>query len=104
MSVALVERHDLGSGTSFNHHKTLHGGLRYLQSLDLRRMRESIRERRGFARIAGGLIRPQAFAMATTSALSRGRAAMAAAFALDRLVASDRNQGVPASHVLPPGA
>ena len=103
LSVALVERHDLGSGTSFNHHKTLHGGLRYLQSLDLPRMRESIRERRGFARIAGGLIRPQAFVMPTTTALTRGRAAMTVAFVLDRLVGPDRNTGVPASHVLPAG-
>jgi glycerol-3-phosphate dehydrogenase len=103
LSVALVERHDLGSGTSFNHHKTLHGGLRYLQSLDVPRMRESIRERRAFARIAGGLIRPQAFVMPTTAAPSRGRAAMTVALTLDRLVGADRNEGVPPSHVLPPG-
>ena len=52
MTVALVERGDFGAATSFNHLKTIHGGLRYLQSADLGRMRESIRERRAFARIA----------------------------------------------------
>src|SRR5205085_4953508 len=52
LSVALVERSDFGAATSFNHLKTIHGGLRYLQSADLGRMRESIRERRTFARIA----------------------------------------------------
>jgi glycerol-3-phosphate dehydrogenase len=103
LSVALVERHDLGSGTSFNHHKTLHGGLRYLQTLDLPRMRESIRERRAFAQMAPALVRPQRFVTPTTATLTRGRAAMRAAFTLDRLVASDRNQGVPPSHVLPAG-
>jgi glycerol-3-phosphate dehydrogenase len=103
LSVALVERHDLGSGTSFNHHKTLHGGLRYLQTLDFRRMRESIRERRAFAQIAGPLVRPQPFVMPTTSSPTRGRTAMRAALLVDRLIAADRNTGVPPSHVLPPG-
>ena len=45
LSVALVERDDFGSGASFNHLRTIHGGLRYLQTLDLGRARESIRER-----------------------------------------------------------
>ena len=57
LSVALIERGDFGAATSFNHLKTIHGGLRYLQSADIRRMRESIRERRAFARIAPRLDR-----------------------------------------------
>ena len=36
LSVALVERGDFGAATSFNHLKTIHGGLRYLQSADIR--------------------------------------------------------------------
>src|SRR5581483_8925386 len=52
LSVALVERRDFGSGSSFNHLRTIHGGLRYLQSLDIRRARESLRERATIARIA----------------------------------------------------
>jgi len=28
LSVALIERHDFGSGASFNHLRTIHGGLR----------------------------------------------------------------------------
>src|SRR5437762_7607878 len=46
LAVALVERQDFGSGASFNHLRTIHGGLRYLQSLDVARARESVRERR----------------------------------------------------------
>jgi glycerol-3-phosphate dehydrogenase len=45
LSVALIERDDFGSGTSFNHLRTIHGGLRYLQKLDFARARESVRER-----------------------------------------------------------
>jgi glycerol-3-phosphate dehydrogenase len=37
LSVLLVERADFGSGSSSNSLKILHGGLRYLQSLDLGR-------------------------------------------------------------------
>jgi glycerol-3-phosphate dehydrogenase len=103
LSVALVERDDFGSGASFNHLRTIHGGLRYLQSLDLGRARESVRERRTMARIAPHAIRPLAFALPLYRSLARGKMAMRAGFALDRLVAFGRNRGVPASHRLPGG-
>jgi len=103
LKTALVERHDFGSGTSFNHHRTVHGGLRYLQAFDVGRMRESIRERRAFARIAPSLVSPLGFLMPTRGAATRSTWAMRAAFAADRLVAWDRNHGVPESHHLPPG-
>jgi glycerol-3-phosphate dehydrogenase len=103
LRVALIERRDFGSGTSFNHHKTLHGGLRYLQSFDIGRMRTSIVERRAFARIASSLISPLAFVMPTRRAAARSRWAMRAALFADRLVAWDRNAGVPVPHALPGG-
>jgi glycerol-3-phosphate dehydrogenase len=103
LKTALVERHDFGSGTSFNHHRTLHGGVRYLQSFDVGRMRESIRERRTFARIAPSLVSPLGFLMPTHGLSTRSTWAMRAAFTADRLVAWDRNSGVPESHRLPPG-
>src|SRR3954465_10050640 len=31
LTVALIDKHDFGSGASFNHSRTIHGGLRYLQ-------------------------------------------------------------------------
>lgn len=103
LSVALVERHDFGSGSSFNHLRTIHGGLRYLQSLDLGRARESIRERRTTARIAPQAVRPLPFAVPLYRSLTRGTLAMRAGFLLDRLVSADRNRGVLASHRLPGG-
>src|ERR1700749_2780896 len=63
LSVALVERDDFGSGASFNHLRTIHGGLRYLQTLNLARARESVRERRTLARIAPHALRPLPFAV-----------------------------------------
>ncbi len=103
LRVALVERHDFGGATSFNHHKTLHGGLRYLQTADIRRMRESIAERRAFARIAPQLISPQAFVTPTWPRLTRSRIAMHLAFLADQALAINRNSGVAESHHLPPG-
>lgn len=102
-SVALVERDDFGSGSSFNHLRTIHGGLRYLQSLDLKRARESVRERRTLARIAPHAVEPLPFALPLYRSLTRGKLAMRAGFLLDRLVSSGRNKGVPPSHRLRAG-
>jgi glycerol-3-phosphate dehydrogenase len=103
LSVALIERDDFGSGASFNHLRTIHGGLRYLQNLDLARARESIRERRTVARIAPQAVRPVPFALPLYRSLMRGKAAMRTGFVLDRLVAWGRNRGVASSHRLPGG-
>src|SRR6476659_11134371 len=88
LSVALIERHDFGSGASFNHLRTIHGGLRYLQTLDFSRARESVRERRTIARIAPHAVRPLPFALPIYRSLTRGKLAMRAGFLLDRLVAA----------------
>ena len=103
LSVALIARDDFGSGASFNHLRTIHGGLRYLQSLDVGRARESVRERRTVARIAPQAVRPLPFALPLYRSLMRGKTVMRAGFALDRLVSAGRNRGVPASHRLPGG-
>ncbi len=103
LSVALVERDDFGSGSSFNHLRTIHGGLRYLQSLDVRRARESVRERRTIARIAPQTVSPLPFVLPLGHSIARGRLAMRAAFLIDRLIAFDRNRGVPPTHRLPGG-
>src|ERR1700758_1219834 len=73
LAVALIERDDFGSGTSFNHLRTIHGGLRYLQTLDLARARESIRERRTLARIGGNALRPLPFVLPLRRSLTRGK-------------------------------
>lgn len=103
LSVALIERDDFGSGASFNHLRTIHGGLRYLQSLDLRRARESVRERRTIARIAPQAVERLPFALPLYRSLTRGKLAMRFGLLLDRLVSAGRNQGVPSSHRLPGG-
>ncbi len=62
-----------------------------------------MRERRTFARIAPDAIRLQPFVLPLGRSLTRGTAAMRAGFALDRLVAFDRNQGLPPALRVPAG-
>jgi hypothetical protein len=103
LKVALVDRHDLGSGASFHHHRTLHGGLRYLQKLDLARLRESARERRAWARMAPQFIEPQAFAIQAGGARGKSPGLMQAAFTADAVLTADRNRGLDSSLHLPRG-
>lgn len=46
LSVALVERRDFAAGTSSRSSKLIHGGLRYLEGLDLALVHEALHERR----------------------------------------------------------
>jgi glycerol-3-phosphate dehydrogenase len=103
LRVALVERGDFGSGSSFNHQKTAHGGLRYLQTGDLARARQSVLERRTLARIAPHLLHPLPFVLPTYRSLTSGRLALRAGFLLDRMVGFDRDTGLDTSRHLPAG-
>ncbi len=104
LTVALVERNDFGSGTSFNNLKTIHGGVRYLQHGDVRRIRESVRERRNLMRVAPHLVHPLPFLVPTyEGSLTRSRAALRLALLVNDLVSWDRNRGAPADKRLPPG-
>lgn len=54
----LIERGDLGGETTGSSLRIVHGGLRYLQSLNLPRFWESVAERRWFLRGFPELVRP----------------------------------------------
>jgi glycerol-3-phosphate dehydrogenase len=101
-SVAVVDRGDFAGGSSSNSLKILHGGLRYLQQLDLPRMRSSIRARRGWAQLAPNFVTPLACAIATRGLGSRSMAALSAALLANELVSFDRNQGIDEANRLPP--
>ncbi len=100
LKVALVDRGDIGAGTSFNNAKTVHGGIRSLQHGQFREMREYLRERRALARIAPHLVHPLPFLLPTYGKLTRHKLPLRAYFALYDLLTSDRNEGVdPARHL-----
>jgi len=58
LSVCLVEKNDLASGTSSKSSKLIHGGLRYLEYGEFRLVREALRERETLMRIAPHLVSP----------------------------------------------
>ena len=61
LSVALLEKSDWGAGTSSKSSKLIHGGLRYLQSLEFSLVHESLRERRTLLNIAADIVKPNWF-------------------------------------------
>lgn len=95
LRVALIEKGDFGQATSANSLKILHGGLRYLQHLNFKRMRESIKSRWHYMEMAPNLIKPMPCLMATKGLGIQSKPVMAIALALFDLIAWDRNRDVP---------
>ena len=58
LDAVLLERGDFASGTSANSLKVIHGGFRYLQGLNLPRLRRAARERAILLEIAPYLVEP----------------------------------------------
>ncbi|HEU4618307.1 MAG TPA: glycerol-3-phosphate dehydrogenase/oxidase [Gammaproteobacteria bacterium] len=109
LSVALVERTDFGAGTSANSYKFVHGGIRYLQHLDLKRIRRSCAERSALLSIAPHLVAPVPIAIPTYRGGRRGKAYLGAGMLLyDALTADrnlrirDRNRRIPLTRFLGP--
>ena len=103
LSVALVERQDFGGATSAASSKLLHGGVRYLQTLQLGKVRESAVERACFQRIAPHLIRWVPFLIPTYRGVRKGRALLAAGIAAYELVCRGHDTNVPPSLRAPRG-
>jgi glycerol-3-phosphate dehydrogenase len=102
LSVRLVERADFGSGLSFNHQRTVHGGLRGLERGRLAHVRQQIAERRAWARMAPHLLRPLPFLIGTYRWSARSRTLLRAGFAVYDALGRHRNAGVTPELHLPP--
>ena len=61
LSVAVVDRGDVASGTSSKSSKLIHGGLRYLENYEFGLVHESVVERELLQRLAPHLVRPMDF-------------------------------------------
>ena len=94
LKVALVEKGDYGAQTSSATLKIVHGGLRYLQHLDIVRSRESIRERSVMLAIAPHLVQPFPFVVPTYGHLLQGREFMSIGILLNEIVSFDRNRAI----------
>lgn len=100
----LLERGDFGGETSFNSLRIVHGGLRYLQKLDLPRFNESVRERKWFLKTFPELVKPLPCLMPLYGKGMHRRSILSFALKLNDLLSSDRNTGVPESNHLAPGS
>ncbi|MBI2440469.1 MAG: glycerol-3-phosphate dehydrogenase/oxidase [Lentisphaerae bacterium] len=103
LSVTLVDQGDFGAATSANSLKIIHGGLRYLQQLDLPRLRQSLRERRCLMRLGPHLVHPLPCALPTQGWALKSRAAMFCGLKLNNWLGWDRNRGLPPEKKNPPG-
>jgi glycerol-3-phosphate dehydrogenase len=103
LRVCLLEKSDFSSATSANSLKIIHGGLRYLQHADFRRMRESIREQRILMRIAPHLVHVLPVLIPTYGYGLRGKEILSMAVRLTRLVGLDHTRRYDPAGAIPPG-
>jgi len=103
LSVALIERGDFGHASSANSQKIIHGGFRYLQHADFKRLRESVRERSILMRIAPHLIHPLPVLVPTYGHGLKSRQIIALALKMYDALSLDRNRDLPEDKHIPSG-
>ena len=82
LKAVLLEAGDFGGATSANSLKVIHGGFRYLQSMDLARVRLSAAELVGLMRIAPHLVSPLPCLVPTQGVGKQSRLAFTVALAI----------------------
>ena len=90
----LLEKSDFGAATSFNSLRIVHGGLRYLQTLDLARHVESVRERRWFLKNFPDHVRPLPCLMPLYNKGIKRKTVFRAALLINDALSMRRNSGV----------
>ncbi len=100
----LLEKGDFGEYTSFNSLKIIHGGLRYLQSLDLHRFKESVAERSWFLKHLPGQVFPLPCLMPLYGRGMKKPSIFRLALWANHFLSLDRNKDLDPDHQLPAGA
>jgi glycerol-3-phosphate dehydrogenase len=93
-SVALIERGDFAAPASANCFKMVHGGVRYLQHGDVRRMRASNRELNTLLRIAPHLVEPLPIVIPTRGWGIKSKWLLRLGLKIYELITFDRNRGI----------
>ncbi|HVY81504.1 MAG TPA: FAD-dependent oxidoreductase [Steroidobacteraceae bacterium] len=89
---ALIEREDFGAGSSAHCFKVVHGGIRYIQHGDVKRLRASCHERSVFLRLAPHLVKPLPFLIPTYGWGRNGKGFLGAGMLLYDALSADRNR------------
>ena len=103
LNVGLVEKNDFAGATSANSLKIIHGGLRYLQHLDIKRLRESTGERTILMNIAPHLVHPLPVIIPTYGHGLSGKVVMSAALVLNHLLSVDCKRSWDSDKAIPWG-
>jgi glycerol-3-phosphate dehydrogenase len=93
LKVALIDQGDFGAGASAECFKMVHGGIRYLQHADIRRVRSSCAERSALLRIAPHLVNPLPIVVPTYGHGRQGKAFLAAGMLAYDLLTLGKNSG-----------
>lgn len=104
MRSLLLEKEDFGNHTSFNSQRIIHGGLRYLQKLDIARFFESVAERTWFLKTFPNLVKPLPCLMPLYGEGLRRPFILRTALMMNHALSLSRNQGVSPGNFLPRGA
>lgn len=86
LKTVLVEQDDFCNHTSANSQKVIHGGLRYLQTMDIKRVVESIHEKQRFYHLFPHQVKPLPCLLPTTGFTMKGSEAFRIAFLLYGLI------------------
>jgi glycerol-3-phosphate dehydrogenase len=92
---ALIEREDFGAGASAHCFKVVHGGIRYIQHVDVTRLRASCHERSVFLRLAPHLVKPLPFLIPTYGSGKNSKWFLGAGMLLYDALSADRNRHMP---------
>lgn len=90
----LIERGDFGGTTSYHSLRIVHGGFRYLQTLDLPRFFESVGERRWFLQTFPELVKPLECLMPLYGRGVRKPPVLCTALRVNDWLSFDRNRGI----------
>jgi glycerol-3-phosphate dehydrogenase len=82
LKVLLIEKGEIGAGTTSASTRLIHGGLRYLEHFEFGLVYESLRERETLLRIAPDLVRPLPMAIPIYKQSRRGRLTIRAGMVL----------------------
>lgn len=99
----LVEENDFGGATSFNSLRIIHGGLRYLQKLDLHRFYESVQERRWFLQCFPDFVEPLPCLMPLYGIGLQRPSILRVALGINDALSRSRNRCIHADKYLPRG-
>lgn len=102
LSVALVEKGDIGGATSAATGKLIHGGLRYLKNFEIGLVHESLAERRILSNIAPGLVEPFPIVLPQPGLLEHVGLTFYDALSLDRNRVNDPSRRIPAHRRMKP--